>query len=85
LEVGRCYSGRNVRGFGTIYVDWHFAKAYTYYAKNRLLFTPYFPETLLLERLEMIITFMQVADGSKQNEYQGASKLQHSSSHLAPK
>jgi hypothetical protein len=35
----------------------------SYYAKNRLLFTPYFPETLPLERLELIIRFMHFADG----------------------
>jgi hypothetical protein len=47
----------------------------SYYAKNRLQFTPYFPETLLLERLELIIKFMHFVDNSKQNEYQGGSKL----------
>jgi hypothetical protein len=47
----------------------------SYYAKNHLLFTPYFPETLLLQRLELIIRYMHFADKSQQNEYQGASKL----------
>jgi hypothetical protein len=47
----------------------------SYYAKNHLLFTPYFPKTLPLERLELIIRFMHFADNSKQNEYQGPSKL----------
>jgi hypothetical protein len=46
-----------------------------YYIKNRLLFTPYFPKTLLLERFELIIRFKHFADNSKQNEYQGPSKL----------
>jgi hypothetical protein len=39
----------------------------SYYAKISLLFTPYFPETLPLERLELIIRFMHFADNSKQN------------------
>jgi hypothetical protein len=46
-----------------------------YYAKNLLLFTPYFPKILPLERLELIIRFVHFADNSKQNEYRGPSKL----------
>jgi hypothetical protein len=47
----------------------------SYYAKNSLLFTSYFPKTLPLERFELIIRFMHFADNSKQNECQGALKL----------
>jgi hypothetical protein len=47
----------------------------SYYTKNRLLFTPFFPETLPLERLEVITRVMHFADNSKQNEYQGPPKL----------
>jgi hypothetical protein len=40
----------------------------SYYAKNRLLFTPFFPETFPLERLEAITRFMHFADhSSRQN------------------
>jgi hypothetical protein len=47
----------------------------SYYTKNRLLFTPFFPETLPLERLEALTRFMHFSDNSKQNEYQGSPKL----------
>ncbi|XP_023725727.1 piggyBac transposable element-derived protein 4 [Cryptotermes secundus] len=47
----------------------------SYYSKNRLLFTPFFAETLPLERLEVIMRFLHFSDNSKQNEYQGPSKL----------
>ncbi|XP_021913223.1 piggyBac transposable element-derived protein 4-like [Zootermopsis nevadensis] len=47
----------------------------SYYAKNRLLSTPFFPETLPLERLEVINKFMHFVDNSKEHEYQGPPKL----------
>jgi hypothetical protein len=46
-----------------------------YYAKNRLLFTPFFSETLPLERLEAILRYMHFSDNSKESEYQGPPKL----------
>jgi hypothetical protein len=47
----------------------------SYYANNPPLFTPFFPETLPLERLELTIRFMHFAENRKQNEYQGPSIL----------
>ncbi|XP_023703521.1 piggyBac transposable element-derived protein 4-like [Cryptotermes secundus] len=47
----------------------------SYYSKNRLLFTPFFSETLPLERLEAITRFLHFSDNSKQSEYQGPPKL----------
>jgi hypothetical protein len=47
----------------------------SYYSKNRLLFTPFFAETLPLERLEAIMRFLHFSDNSKENEYQGPPKL----------
>jgi hypothetical protein len=45
------------------------------YSKNRLLFSPFFAETLLLERLEAIMRFLHFSDNRKQNEYQGPPRL----------
>ena len=47
----------------------------TVHPKNCLLYTPFFAETLPLERLEAIMRFLHFSDNSKQNEYQGPSKL----------
>jgi hypothetical protein len=58
----------------------------SYYAKNRLMFTPIFPETLPLERLKLIIGFLHSAGNSKQNEYKGPSKtFQNFYNHSAAK
>jgi hypothetical protein len=49
----------------------------SYYKNNWPLLTPVIPlqETLALEKLEVIIKFMHFSDNSKQNEFQGCSKV----------
>jgi hypothetical protein len=47
----------------------------SYYSKNCLLFTPFFSETLPLERLEFIVRFLHFIDNSTASEYQGPVKL----------
>jgi hypothetical protein len=47
----------------------------SYYSKNCLLFTPFFSETLSLERLELIVKFLNFIDNSTASEYQGPAKL----------
>jgi hypothetical protein len=39
----------------------------SYYAKNRLLFTPFSSEMFPLERLEVVMKFMHFSDNSKMN------------------
>jgi hypothetical protein len=47
----------------------------SYYSKKHLLFTSFLPETLSLERLELIIRFLHFNDNSALNEYIGPAKL----------
>jgi hypothetical protein len=47
----------------------------SYYSKNCLLFTSFLPETLSLERLELIIRFLHFNENSVLNEYIGPAKL----------
>jgi hypothetical protein len=47
----------------------------SYYSKNCILYTPFFPETLPFERLELILRFLHFNDNTALNEYKGPSKL----------
>jgi hypothetical protein len=47
----------------------------SYCSKNHLLYTAFFPETLSLDRLELIIRFIHFKDSSALNEYVGSAKL----------
>jgi hypothetical protein len=44
---------------------------WSYFSKNQLLGTPFFPETISLGRLELICRFLHFADNSQKDQFPG--------------